>query len=151
MFQCSLVKKPWFTFLAWSLKKETHISSNHSRWVTSGSYWEYNYSQVSWPNISQLGKDFWIQNSPFPWGQDCWGLVCTYCLLWSESLFTLKKEQGWDSRGKLISCFCPPKPENLFFRIYTWPFTCFPLVSEDLQEANKSLAQNWVVCWACLV
>lgn len=139
--------------LCWSLKRETHISSNHSRWMTSGSYWEYNHSQVSWPSISQLGKDFWIQNSPFPWGQDCWGLVCTYCLLWSESLFTWKKEiQGLRFKRKINFLLLFPPNLKTYFSGYTHGHSpCVPLVSEDLQEANKSLAQNWVVCWACLV
>ena len=39
-------------------KEGNHTSSTHSRLVTSGSYREHNYSQVSWSSISQFGERF---------------------------------------------------------------------------------------------
>ena len=58
------------------------------------------------------------------------------------------EEESWDSRGTVISCFSSPETSRAIFQ---GTGMAIHLVCEDLQEANKSLAQNWAVCWACLV
>lgn len=122
------------------------ISSNHSRWVISGRYWEYSYLQVSWPRIHQRREGFCIQNSPFPWGQDCWPWCsCTF----GHSQFLLERvELRFKRKSNFL--FLSLKPQNCFFQDIGRAIHLVFLCLWSLQEAHTS-GTNRAVCGACLV
>ena len=96
----------------------------------------------SWPRIHQLREGFCIQNSPFPWGQDCWPWCsCTF----GHSRFLLERvELRFNRKSNFL--FLSLKPQNHFFQDIAMAIHLVFLCLWSLQEAHTSLAQNWAVC-----